>query len=186
MPNARESKRRWVRFVGTAMMVGSFAGSMLLSDSTQAARPTMDRESVRSIVDGSTTGRSTLQRNERGIRAVVRTTDLERGHAYTVWAVVFNHPDACDGPCDVTDLANPEVDGVSTLFSGKVARGQTTSFVGDLDVGEMLTDPYGSEVHFVVRTHGAVLPDLLAEQLTTLNGGCPPNDCVNVQMAVHR
>jgi hypothetical protein len=168
------------------MLIGSLGGSMLLSDSTQAARPTIEQESVRSIVDGSTTGRSTLQRSERGIRAVVRTTGLERGHAYTVWAVVFNHPDACDGPCDVTDLANPEVDGVSTLFSGKVARGQTTSFVGDLDVGEMLTDPYGSEVHFVVRTHGAVLPDLLDEQLTTLNGGCPPNDCANVQMAVHR
>ena len=42
---------------------------------------------------------------------------------------------------------------------------------------------FGAEVHLVIRTHGDILPDAIAAQLSMINGGCPPNTCVNVQVA---
>lgn len=149
-----------------------------------AHSPHTDRVQVTDIDDGRPTGASMLRRTDHGVHALVRTTGLSRHHAYTVWAVIFNNPAACDGPCGSDDLANPDVGGVSTLLTGKVARWSRTWFVGRLAVGDALTDPKGAEIHFIVRTHGPVIPELRREQITTLNGGCPPNVCANVQLAV--
>lgn len=179
------TRRSIARLAGTALLVGSLVAAAVPPTTAQAGRPTIDVEPVTSIADGTPTGASVLRRTERGVRAVIWTGDLERRHAYTVWAVVFNHPEACDGPCDSSDLADPDVGGVSTLFTGKVARGARTVFVGNLRRGEALTDPLGAEIHLVVRTHGPAIRGSVHEQLTTLNGGCPPNTCANVQMAIH-
>jgi hypothetical protein len=42
---------------------------------------------------------------------------------------------------------------------------------------------FGAEVHLVIRSHGSILPGDIAAQLSMINGGCPPNTCVNVQVA---
>jgi hypothetical protein len=42
---------------------------------------------------------------------------------------------------------------------------------------------FGAEVHLVIRTHEGILAGAIAAQLSMINGGCPPNECVNVQMA---
>jgi hypothetical protein len=42
---------------------------------------------------------------------------------------------------------------------------------------------FGAEVHLFIRTHGAINPDAIAAQLSDANGGCPPNTCVNIQVA---
>src|SRR5262245_29280903 len=42
---------------------------------------------------------------------------------------------------------------------------------------------FGAEVHVVIRAHGAIDPMHITEQLSQLNGGCPPNACGNVQVA---
>jgi hypothetical protein len=44
-----------------------------------------------------------------------------------------------------------------------------------------------AEIHLVVRSHGPASADpaVLQQQLTTFNGGCPPNTCMNVQAAPH-
>lgn len=52
-------------------------------------------------------------------------------------------------------------------------------------LGNELLDAKGAEIHFVIRTHGQAIPDLVDEQISTLNGGCPPNTCSNVLMAKH-
>lgn len=145
-----------------------------------------DRGEVTGIDDGARTGVSVLHRSRRGVRAVLRTSGLDPRHAYTVWAVVFNHPEHCDGACDSTDLTNPDVEGVSTWLTGRVAGRGPTVFAGRLRVGDELTNPTGAEIHLIVRTHGPVIRGLRREQITTLNGGCPPNTCANVQMAIHR
>jgi hypothetical protein len=45
---------------------------------------------------------------------------------------------------------------------------------------------FGAEVHVVIRAHGLIIPMAIADQLSKLNGGCPPNigsTCSNVQVA---
>ena len=43
---------------------------------------------------------------------------------------------------------------------------------------------FGAEVHVVIRTHGAIIPGAITAQLSMLNGGCPPNTCANVDVAM--
>jgi len=150
-----------------------------------AAATEVDRVPVTSIESGETTGASTLARTVDGIRARITTREVTPGHAYTVWAVVFNTPEGCDGPCDAGDLANPAAGAASLLGDGGVARVDRTTFAVALPVGDGLTDALGAEVHFVIRTHGSAIPGLVGAQTSTLNGGCPPNTCANVQVALH-
>jgi hypothetical protein len=42
---------------------------------------------------------------------------------------------------------------------------------------------FGAEVHVVIRAHGVILPAAITAQLSMFNGGCPPNNCGNVQVA---
>lgn len=146
----------------------------------------VDRAVVFEIGDeDNVTGRSLLVRSNRGVLALLRTGDLVAGDAYTVWAVIFNNPEACDGLCDAADLSNPQVDGHSTLGTGEVVRHERAMFLTVMRAGNELADPMGAEIHFVVRTHGPAIPDLVEEQISTLHGGCPPNNCSNVLMAKH-
>lgn len=52
-----------------------------------------------------------------------------------------------------------------------------------VDPGLRKGNGFGAEVHLVIRTHGEIIPDAIAAQLSMINGGCPPNTCVNVQVA---
>ncbi len=170
---------------GAALLASLALVAIAIAPPAGAARPSRDREVVTSLDDGSSTGISTLRRTDHGVRAVIRTSDLERRHAYTVWAVIFNHPEHCDGACDGPDLSNPDVDGASVRLTGRVAPAPRATFAGGLQAGDALTEPRGAEIHLIVRTHGPVIRGLRHEQITTLNGGCPPNTCANVQLAVH-
>jgi hypothetical protein len=38
-----------------------------------------------------------------------------------------------------------------------------------------------AEIHFVLRTHGSAIVGRVAEQISTGDGGCPPNECANQQ-----
>ena len=173
------------RLARSAAIIASFALVALAVAPPAGAARQRDRQVITSIDDGSPTGFSTLRRHDRGVRAVMRTSDLERGDAHTVWAVVFNHPERCDGPCDAADLSNPDVGGASVRLTGRVAPAPRATFAGELRTGDSLTNPHGAEIHLIVRTHGPVIRGLRREQITTLNGGCPPNTCANVQLAVH-
>lgn len=110
-------------------------------------------------------------------------------------------PDECaTRPCTAADFANPAVQGRVANFGGRIvgadgvadfaedrAAGDTTNVFLGMGFGPGLIDPRRAEIHLVVRTHGAASanPATLTEQLTTFNGGCPPNVCANVQAAVH-
>lgn len=144
----------------------------------------VDRQAITSIADGSRVGVSWLVRSHRGAYAVLRTRGVPRGDAVTIWAVVFNDPAACEGPCDAADLGNPAAQAASVLFDGAVIRRGAAWFRGRVSP-EALTAPDRAEIHLVVRTHGPVIPGLVEEMTSTLNGGCPPNVCANLQMAVH-
>ncbi|MBI3245111.1 MAG: hypothetical protein HYZ50_01245 [Deltaproteobacteria bacterium] len=75
----------------------------------------------------------------------------------------------------------------SILVRTSDAVGDTTGVVAGIGTGMGLLNAKKAEIHLVVRTHGLASTDpaVLQLQLTTFNGGCPPNTCVNVQVAPH-
>ncbi len=154
---------------------------------------------------------SKLIRTNNGIFGEFTTTDLAPKEVYTLWLIIFQNPEFCsDGDCgsdDITDangqlIVNP--DGtfgtpgviVSSLWvSGTISdkNGNASLRInvekdhapGELLYGPGLVDPFGSEVHFIARTHGEVIPTMVDFQLSTLSGGCEVNACANQQFAIH-
>ncbi len=163
---------------------------------------------------GDRTGRAGLERNGDEIELKLSTRGLTPGHAYTVWWVIFNNPSACVEGCfldeitqaqqaaaDPNDNLEPPPAEVSVLYAdGAVANARgRASFRAELEeldmtgpvlFGPALTNAQSAEVHAVVRTHGKASddPDTLNQQLTTFNGGCPPDQdpfqCVDIQVGV--
>lgn len=147
-------------------------------------------------------GASTLLRSREGIGYTANTRGLLPGGAYTNWLVLFNRPDRCEArcACDLDDLFfNPSAEPGFHYLAGRVADefGQA-SFTGKRNFGEIpqgenqaplpVAPQPGAEFQIVVREHGLAStdPDILNEQLTEFDGGCPPNECGDVQVSVHR
>lgn len=147
---------------------------------------------------------STLRRSADGVSFSLQTTGLPAGHAFTVWALIFNNPSACPGPCNEStrDLNIAGVQGSVQHFAGHVV-GDTVTFAGRVSVGDGLVgndldqvrgpgllDPYGAEIHLIVRDHGVVLPGSLVDQFnqrvspSPLDGACNVA-CADVQKSVH-
>ena len=148
---------------------------------------------------------STLVRRAGGVSLSVDTLGLNPGEVYTIWWVIFNNPSACsEGGCVGPDLSNPETEATVGYATGEIAdeNGMATfravlavgdnSFALGNDAGfpfELvlpspgLSDPFGAEIHAVLRTHGPALDDP-SSQLDSFNDGCNP-ECFNVQAALH-
>ncbi|MDJ0576633.1 MAG: hypothetical protein QNJ65_15880 [Xenococcaceae cyanobacterium MO_234.B1] len=138
---------------------------------------------------------ATLERREDSVEFSLNTT-LDSG-AYTVWWVIFNNPESCVGGCGVDDLGILEVNASAFWATGAVVEndnlgsfnaqlGENQLPTGEDQVlfGEGLTDSFEAEIHLIARTHGEVIPGVVQQQITTFNGGCPPNTCEDVQFAV--
>ena len=148
-------------------------------------------------------GTSTLVRNDSGVSMTIRADGLVPNHAYTAWIVAFNDPAACIGGCGVDDvLANRGVPAVRFGGGHLVGESGQATIGGHLAVGNTggpacaagptlgscgprLLDARTAIVHLVLRTHGPAIPELITEQISSFNGGCPPNACANVQYAEH-
>ena len=167
-------------------------------DELAASAETSDADVVL-MSDGATVvGQSHLTRNQNGIRANVRTSGLTPGDVVTLWLVAFQDPDGCIDACDsppedlgpgraALGLAGAQIVPSSgkVTIAGKFDVGDEAALVqfGSVDVFDT---PFGSEVHLVIRAHGPVIPELLAEQMGSFNGGCPPNACVSIQVGIHQ
>lgn len=142
-------------------------------------------------------GGATLFRSRNRIEMRVATSGLDPGSAYSVWWVVFNNPSACVGGCAGDDLSNPAVRGSVFYAAGFVTGADGVANVSgyaeagalpeglEVEVGEGLRNGRGfrAEVHLVVRSHGAINPGHVDEQIGSFNGGCNPG-CMNQQAAV--
>ena len=143
-------------------------------------------------VDGAT---STLTRNDNGVTVRVRTNSLAMGEAITLWMVVFNHPEACQHPTEVSmcsdlDLGIAEVVGDVMYVAGNVVGNSgRANFAGHKSIGENtgsifvpllppgvqpagLQNPRGAEIHVVVHTHGEMLPQYMPSMIQSFGGGC--------------
>ena len=152
----------------------------------------------RTVVEGAS---STLVRTPDGLTFTVLTSGFEPNSALTLWLVVFNNPELCSPPgCSGDDApgrgGDPGVEASQlwantgtvvtadgkAKFGGQVKTGDTSG----VRVGPGLLNPQGAEVHMIIKSHGPILPEMLGEQLTTYDAGCPPNDCAELQVMVHR
>ena len=172
-------------------------GISILCCSSPAYGAVLQRSDVFSFdnslpVEGAT---ATLERREDSVEFSLNTT-LDSG-AYTVWWVIFNNPELCANECGVDDLGILEVNASAFWATGAVVEndnlgsfnaqlGENQLPTGEDQVlfGEGLTDSFEAEIHLIARTHGEVIPGVLQQQITTFNGGCPPNTCEDVQFAV--
>ncbi len=131
-------------------------------------------------IEGAT---ARLVATDAGASVILRTHGLEPGHAYTLWYVVINNPEACAGtPCTGPDiLLNPQVDAQVTFGAGTVTgnSGRAT-FAAHMPVGPVdgwLADrtfhnPRGAEYHFVINDHGPKLAAHMPGMIHTYRGGC--------------
>ncbi len=184
-------------FLGLAV-IGCEAGSgNPLEPAESAVRASAERVAAGSnapvlrFSDLSAVGESRINRTGRSVNYRLTTRELEPGHAYTLWIVIFNDPSQCTfggpgvcGPDDVVnDLAHPDM----MWAAGSVAdAGGGATFVGRRRVGTEhgsvnrpvglpaygLEDPFGAEIQFVVHDHGPMIPQYMPDMITTLDGGC--------------
>ena len=124
-----------------------------------------------------------LVRRDAGVTFNLTTTNLRPGHAYTLWFVVINNPDACAAsPCSAPDiLLNPATESQITYGAGHVVgAGGRGAFAGSFGVGPLpgwlpdvaLTAPRTAEVQLVLNDHGSKLKGYLPEQIQTYRAGC--------------
>jgi hypothetical protein len=135
-------------------------------------------------------GSSTLLRTRQGVSFDLQTSSLTRDEVVTLWMVVFNNPEHCDGGCDIPDFFNPAVQADALYAGGRVIGGSgTANYAGHRNVGDSsgsifpawlglpaygIIDSHKAEIHFVVHTHGPKIPGLVGEMLHTFNAGCAP------------
>ena len=141
---------------------------------------------------------SMVVRTKDSVSMTMHTADLVPGYAYTAWWVIFNQPQKCaTSPCGEPDLFIPEVNASVLYAAGQIAGDEGTanfgSFLATEDMTEALFGPgvlntRKAEIHLVVRSHGLASADpaILAAQVGSFDGGCPPNACEDVQAAVHQ
>lgn len=146
-------------------------------------------------------GESILRRTADGVQATFNGSEIEPGHAVTLWWVVFNQPENCSAPgCGEDDIfvdgdpsgdLNVEsvaaVDVVAGFAAGTVAsadgnvwmaarlaEGQPGSDV-ILGEGALLKDAEAAEIHLVARDHGPGIAGSELDQWTSYAGGCETN-----------
>jgi hypothetical protein len=143
-----------------------------------------------------------LTRTDSGVGYNLRTSGLEKGHAVSIWWVIFNNPEHCtDGEggaaCGMGDLFETDVN-VAVMSGGGHAIGGSgrANFAGHLTVGQItnehpafldgpgLTNPRGAEIHLIVRTHGPLIPGMNHGMFNSFEVGCDVNDCEDLQFAV--
>lgn len=134
----------------------------------------------------------TLIRFANRIEWTLEASDLDPGHVYTVWYTIINNPQICAArPCQGSDFANRDLIVSGLLPVGGVADGDgvvtisATTMSGDMEAaafGPGLTAPDVAELSLILRSHGPAITDDLDTQLNSLDGGCPPNDCADIQL----
>ena len=129
---------------------------------------------------------------ENRLDVTLRTRATE-GDVYTLWLCGFDAPEECaDNPCTLDELMGGVgesfcqwADGdIARVTNGKLRFRGRSNRTTEVILGDGLDNVMGSEIHLVVRTHGAPILSELGAMLTTFNGGCPPNTCQDEQASI--
>jgi hypothetical protein len=137
---------------------------------------------------------ASLHRNGNGMTTNIHTFVTDPG-AYTLWWVVFNHPQACQTYLCTYD----EPDLITAATGHPVGSAEIASFTGRLNVGGPynneilyegpdpgLTNPSGSLITLVIRYHGTELTRGGSKQFRRFLAGCPDDGapCEDVQLII--
>jgi hypothetical protein len=218
----RQSIRQWT-LLGLLLILVSLLGISPQSKAQEGPEQTFQIKAL-SPVPGqpymdSATGAVRLNRTRNELWGSVHVTDLDPNSAFTIWAAIFNRPEACitnpAGPvhCGMADLlampnpARASAFNVGAFVTGSVPGTANVSvhirsgappdgafiLFGEGGLNDNGVRPgihegngFGAEVHLVIRAHGPIIAAMISDQLSKLNGGCPPNigsTCSNVQVA---
>lgn len=142
-------------------------------------------------------------------------SEFTPGHVVTVWFVAIQAPENCVArPCPPQDAMgrSDEVNSVAALGGSAVVDGSgRISIGGFMPVGVVednffdteLTKPETAEFHLAIHDHGPMIPEQVADMLSSYRGGCTdesippfypasaatfgqpgPNGCKTVQVAI--
>jgi len=154
--------------------------------------------SVYDIVNGGVkVGKSLLLRKKGKGVAMALKTHMIPDHAATIWWIIWNSPENCEGiPCGSdADFGNAGTGPGGTALSMMYAAGNIIrhsgvgTFHGYLKEGVIqgsindqvgvpdlpLLDAKKAEVHLVVRSHGPRIPGMEDVQTSSYEGGCTVN-----------
>jgi hypothetical protein len=155
----------------------------------------------------TTNDNASLKRGQDWIQVNINTSGLPAG-AYTVWWVIWNKPEYCNGPCDGDDINNAAAENSVFWATGGVVQGNGIgNFVARYNIGDSRgdepgqdlinhggIDPESAEIHNVIKYHGPASDDrdVLYEQTHTVFGSCNSganangeNACFDPQSVVH-
>jgi len=171
----------------------------LLVTATPASAGSVDWSGPMYPMDGTTVvfgepiqgAKATYTNGADAVAFTVDAKQLEERHGYTIWLMVFNHPENClgsDAPegllCGQQDHFNPAAMFSVMYGTGKWANGAAVRFEGtrqantpldippDVWLGVGLVNPGGAEVHLRVRDHGPPQGSNADDQVRTIGGGC--------------
>lgn len=187
-------KRRIQSLAFAALIAIGASGCDWIPSGGADNEPFRSRAPVYTVLDlfGEPVGTSTLFRNRRSLSFRFRTTDLQPGHAYTLWMVIFNEPENCQSPTPESRCSDPDTENEAAkpdiiYAAGRVvgASGEAT-FAGHRSVGDDsgsisapvglpaygLMNPLGAEIHLVVHHHGPMLAAYMPDMIQTVAGGC--------------
>ncbi|NND70605.1 MAG: hypothetical protein HKN43_03415, partial [Rhodothermales bacterium] len=81
------------------------------------------------VSDLSPVGHSSLVRGPNSVSMTLRTSDIPKGSAVTIWWAIFNNPENCAAArCINTDIFNPAVRADVTYATGRVVGHNSIRF----------------------------------------------------------
>ena len=174
---------RWTVWIAALAGVFLIAGLALAAPATHTSADVFTHPSQGPVqqVQGAS---ASLVTTDEGASFVLHTSELNPGHAYTVWFLAINNPAACaTTPCTAADVLfnTAAVQAEITYGAGHVVgESGVGNFAGNVAVGELpgawfgngFTNPRGAEIHLVLNDHGPVIADLTANMISTYRGGC--------------
>ncbi|OUU25793.1 MAG: hypothetical protein CBC13_01530, partial [Planctomycetia bacterium TMED53] len=180
-----------IRLNTIALVIAFFLSSTVFAGDDEMPFRSMLMENSGAMIEDS---EAEMERVDGAVIIEAETEGLQPGHAYTVWAIVYNDPMDCSGRCSMDD--DLALESSSVLWSGVgfvadedgeaefeaiMVEGEAA---GEILLGEGLTHAENAVVQLVVRGHGPASDDplVLADQLSLFMGGCELNDCVDEQV----
>lgn len=179
-------RTRLVLLTTTALVV--LVGGMLVAAAAAGGPPRTETAPVRwhaqAADEGEVAGaQARLRATNAGASITVQTRGLEPGHAYTLWLVFVDNPEACENePCTSPEIltdadvggqvlygdGNVVGDSGRATFSAHVNAGSVNGWLDD----RQLTDPRTAEYHVVINDHGPKLSAHMPDMIRTYRGGC--------------
>lgn len=133
---------------------------------------------------------SKLTYSDRGVSIAIKTSILPPGHVITSWWAIFNNPDKCTHGqfglrCGIGDLemygGDPEIQS-SLVYAGtdlstsdrnkRFSARLNANDLSDALFGPGLTNIQTSDIQFVIRVHGPVVPNIVDRKSRGYWDGC--------------